>query len=175
MHFRVVIFLLLLHILPISTVHAQSNANIPKVRGIIGFSIPELLHVGARYQLDDIEIGVSVGSFKSTGQLLTLNADCIVHVFEDRNATGHKSWYGKIGFSSMHDEGEYEINDYVYTHLRFGHEFALSKTIGLQLDGGMMFELKHNEIQKKPSNSWFDFDFEFPVLPSIGLTTVIYL
>lgn len=153
---------------------ADMQSDIPKVRGVLGCSLPALLHIGARYRLDDIEIGFNVGSFPAPEQLLTLSADCVFHVFDARNETGNKSWFGSIGITSMHEDGEFEINDYVYTHLRFGHEFALSKSIGLQLDGGLMFELNHVEVQKKPS-TWFDFDFDFPVLPSIGLTTVFYL
>jgi len=30
---------------------------------------------------------------------------------------------------------------------------------------------QHDEIEKKPRNSWLNFDFNFPVLPSIGITT----
>jgi hypothetical protein len=41
----------------------------------------------------------------------------------------------------------------------------------LHIDAGMMFELQHDEIEKKPRNSWLNFDFNFPVLPSIGITT----
>jgi len=81
----------------------------------------------------------------------------------------------KIGISALHEDGEFEINEYMYGHMRLGHEFALSKTIALQLDGGLMFELSHQEIQKKPSNSWLDFGFDFPILRSIGLSTVFYL
>lgn len=155
--------------------HAQEPAlssELPKVRGMMGFSVPELIHVGTRYRIDDIEIGVNVGSAPSTGSVLTLSADCLIHLFGSRNATGHASWYGKVGITSMHEDTEFEIADYTYGHLRFGHEFALSKTIALQLDGGLMFELAHQEIQKKSRNTWFEFDF--PILPSIGLTTVFY-
>lgn len=161
----------------LSTLSAQEvlTDSLPKVRGVMGFSLPELVHLGARYRFDDIEIGLNAGSFPTSGSLLTFTADCMIHLFDSYASTGQKAWYGKVGISSMHEDGEFEINDYTYAHLRFGHEFGLSKTVALQLDGGVMFELSHSEIEKKPSNSWFNFEFEFPILPSIGLTTVFYL
>ncbi|MGA1308270.1 MAG: hypothetical protein ACO30M_10325, partial [Candidatus Kapaibacteriota bacterium] len=88
-----------------------------------------------------------------------------------RNELGNKPWYGKLGYTFMREESEVEINTWSYIHTRFGHEFALSNSIALQVDGGLMFQVNHGEIQKKPRNSWFNFDFEFPVLPSIGIST----
>lgn len=175
--FSIILCLLFFSIVP-RNLHAEDETqapNIPKVRGIIGCSLPELLHVGARYRINHMELGVNVGTAPSNGSLLTLSADCLFRIFLTRNEYGQAPWYGKIGISALHEDGEYEINDYTYGHMRLGHEFALSKTIALQLDGGLMFEMSHQEIQKKPSSSWFDFDFDFPILPSIGLSTVFYL
>lgn len=175
--FLIYIFLLFFSMVP-QILHAEDESQVvevPKVRGLIGCSLPELLHVGARYRINHLELGVNVGSAPSNGSLLTLSADCLFRIFLTRNEYGQTPWYGKIGISALHEDGEFEINDYTYGHMRLGHEFTLSKTIALQLDGGLMFELSHQEIQKKPSNSWFNFDFDFPILPSIGLSTVFYL
>jgi hypothetical protein len=142
------------------------------IRPIIGMSIPELLHIGVRYQMDDLQYGLNIGSFPAENEsIITYSADVIWHMFGEKNALNDKPWYGKIGYTFMREETEFEINTWSYAHLRFGHEFALSNFLALHIDAGLMFELQHDEIEKKPRNSWLNFDFDFPVLPSIGITT----
>lgn len=142
------------------------------IRPIIGMSIPELLHIGVRYQMDDLQYGLNIGSFPAENEsIITYSADVIWHMFGGKNALNDKPWYGKLGFTFMREETDFEINTWSYAHLRFGHEFALSNFIALHIDAGLMFELQHDEIEKKPRNSWLNFDFNFPVLPSIGITT----
>ena len=154
--------------------HSQDSTVIrsKSIRPIIGMSIPELLHIGVRYQMDDLQYGLNIGSFPAENEsIITYSADVIWHMFGEKNALNDKPWYGKIGYTFMREETDFEINTWSYAHLRFGHEFALSNFIALQIDAGLMFELQHDEIEKKPRNSWLNFDFDFPVLPSIGITT----
>ncbi len=155
-------------------VHSQDSkvTRSKSIRPIIGMSIPELLHIGVRYQMDDLQYGLNIGSFPAENEsIITYSADVIWHMFGEKNALNDKPWYGKIGYTFMREETEFEINTWSYAHLRFGHEFALSNFIALHIDAGLMFELQHDEIEKKPRNSWFNFEFDFPVLPSIGITT----
>ncbi|MFN4916529.1 MAG: hypothetical protein ACK5HH_03640 [Ignavibacteria bacterium] len=154
--------------------HSQDSIVIrsKSIRPIIGMSIPELLHIGVRYQMDDLQYGLNIGSFPTDNEsIVTYSADVIWHMFGEKNALNDKPWYGKIGYTFMREETDFEINTWSYAHLRFGHEFALSNFIALHIDAGLMFELQHDEIEKKPRNSWLNFDFNFPVLPSIGITT----
>lgn len=154
--------------------HSQDSTVIrsKSIRPIIGMSIPELLHIGVRYQMDDLQYGLNIGSFPAENEsIITYSADVIWHMFGEKNALNDKPWYGKIGYTFMREETDFEINTWSYAHLRFGHEFALSNFIALHIDAGLMFELQHDEIEKKPRNSWLNFDFNFPVLPSIGITT----
>jgi hypothetical protein len=157
-----------------SGLYAQETQLFTKngIRPMIGFSLPELLHIGARYQMDDLQYGLNIGSFPADkGSIITYSADVIWHMFGEKNALNDKPWYGKIGYSFMREETEFEINTWSYAHMRFGHEFALSNFLALHIDAGLMYELQHDEIEKKPRNSWLNFDFDFPVLPSIGITT----
>ena len=154
--------------------HSQDSIVIrsKSIRPIIGMSIPELLHIGVRYQMDDLQYGLNIGSFPADNEsIITYSADVIWHMFGEKNALKDKPWYGKIGYTFMREETEFEINTWSYAHMRFGHEFALSNFLALHIDAGLMFELQHDEIEKKPRNSWLNFDFNFPVLPSIGITT----
>lgn len=169
---KIILVLMLLY--SAEYMHSQDSTVIrsKSIRPIIGMSIPELLHIGVRYQMDDLQYGLNIGSFPAENEsIITYSADVIWHMFGEKNALNDKPWYGKLGFTFMREETDFEINTWSYAHLRFGHEFALSNFIALHIDAGLMFELQHDEIEKKPRNSWLNFDFNFPVLPSIGITT----
>jgi hypothetical protein len=45
-----------------SGLYAQETQLFTKngIRPMIGFSLPELLHIGARYQMDDLQYGLSI-------------------------------------------------------------------------------------------------------------------
>ena len=169
---KIILVLMLLY--SAEYMHSQDSTVIrsKSIRPIIGMSIPELLHIGVRYQMDDLQYGLNIGSFPAENEsIITYSADVIWHMFGEKNALNDKPWYGKLGFTFMREETDFEINTWSYTHVRFGHAFALSNFIALHIDAGLMFELQHDEIEKKPRNSWLNFDFNFPVLPSIGITT----
>lgn len=62
--FLIYIFLLFFSMVP-QILHAEDESQVvevPKVRGLIGCSLPELLNVGARYRINHLELGVNVGS-----------------------------------------------------------------------------------------------------------------
>lgn len=142
---------------------------------ILGIALPEGPLFGLRHQVNDIQIGLSLGFYPrgANQQAQSFNAELIVNTAGTRNALHNKPWYMRAGISYIQSENEYEISSDVVSHLRYGYEFALTKSLALQIDAGLMFHVSHQEIVKKPRNSWFNFDFDFPVLPSIGLTTAI--
>lgn len=173
---QLVVFLLIL--LMSSDIIAQDSidGHPQGFRPMVGFSLPELLHIGTRYQVNDMQYGLSIGSFPADNEsIITYSADIMWHLFGEKNALNMKPWYGKIGYTFMREETDFEINTWSYAHVRFGHAFALSNFIALHIDAGLMFQTMHQEIEKKPKNSWLNFDFEFPVLPSVGITTAYSL
>jgi len=50
--------------------HSQDSIVIrsKSIRPIIGMSIPELLHIGVRYQMDDLQYGLNIGSFPTDNE-----------------------------------------------------------------------------------------------------------
>lgn len=140
---------------------------------ILGISLPEGPLIGVRHQINDLQIGMSLGFYPrgNDQQFQSFNAELIINTAGTRNSLGNQPWYMRAGISYMQSENEYEWNSDVVSHLRYGYEFAISKSLAFQIDAGLMFHLSHQEIQKKPRNTWFELDFDFPILPSIGLTT----
>ena len=78
-------------------------------------------------------------------------------------------WFGKLGAMSFRDETEKEIHKYTYLNAKVGHDFLIDEHWGISVDAGIFYELSNQEIKKTSSNSWFKLDFDFHILPAIGV------
>lgn len=144
---------------------AQEKLNISG-----GLGLPELLNIGVRYQLEQVQIGFSVGSmpYGSGEYLVSFSGDVYYHFGGSSELSNRKPWYGRIGLNYLRDESELVIDKYFYLTTRFGRDFNISRKIGIEIDIGAIFQLSNKEIRKSPPSGW-DFNFEYPVLPSIGV------
>lgn len=160
--------------IPLFNLHAEEGSiDSIALKADIGIGIPELMHIGGYMKRGDADIGVIVGTFPfQEASTYSVSTVFLMHLFGGLNEAKNKPWIADLGISYVHDETAYEINKYAYVHCRWGYEYALSQTLCVQASAGIMFEVVHEEIEKKPSPSWFDFDFEFPVLPSLRINTV---
>jgi len=141
-----------------------------KVNISAGIGLPELLNIGVRYQLDQAQIGLSIGSMPVKDEsLISLSGDFYYHFGGSSKFSDIRPWYGRIGLNYVRDETETSVDKYLYLILRIGRDFNLSKKFGINIDAGLGPQLFHDEIMKKPSTSWFNLDFEFPVIPALGI------
>jgi len=160
--------ILLIFTLLISYCHqvfGQEQVNISA-----GFGIPELSNIGVRYQLDQVQIGLSVGSMPvENGSIISILGDIRYHFGGFSELSNRRPWYGRIGLNYLRDETENLIHKYLYFNTRIGRDFNISNKIGVEIDIGAIFQLSHEEIRKKPSNGCWICPIEFPVLPSVGI------
>ena len=70
---------------------------------------------------------------------------------------------------SFRDETEREIHKYTYINAKLGHDFLIDEHWGISVDAGIFYELSNQEIKKTSNNSWFNLDFDFHILPAIGV------
>lgn len=147
-----------------SQVHGQGKINIST-----GFGVPELYNIGMRYQIDQTQVGFSVGGvpFNSDGKIFSISGELYYHFAGDTKLSDRRPWFLKMGLTYLRDENEKAINKTSYLNTRLGRDFFLSKNIGIQIDGGAIFQLSSKTIRKKPSSGLFSIDF--PVLPSFGI------
>lgn len=146
-------------------VFAQEKINISA-----GIGLPELLNIGVRYQLDQAQIGLKVGSLPGNNdKLFSLSGDIYYHFGGLSDLSIRRPWYSKIGLNFFRDETEYTIFKYLYLDCRIGKDINLSKKMGINLDAGLGVQLILDKVKKKESYSWFNLDLSFPVIPTLGL------
>ncbi|WP_020568523.1 hypothetical protein [Neolewinella persica] len=147
---------------------AQKDFNITT-----GVGIPELLNVGVRYQINQFQIGSSIGSFPAIDESsISISSDVYYHFGRPSKLSTRRPWYGKIGLNYLRDEDEYKINKYLHFNTRIGREINISDKTGFQIEFGILHEMSSKSIIKKPlpSCTWcFNFDLSWPIIPSIGI------
>ena len=161
----------LFHILLIVTLLISYGHQVfgqEKVNISTGIGIPELLNIGVRYQYKQTQIGFSIGSMPLglSEKIISISSDIYYHFGGFTELSNRRPWYGRIGLNYLRDEDKYLIDKYVYLNSRIGRDFNISNKIGVEIGVGAIFQLSNEEIRKKPSSG---FDFEFPVIPSLGV------
>lgn len=114
-----------------SHISGQEKVNIS---GGLGF--PDLVNIGARYQLkqDSLQLGISIG----VGQgIQAISADIFNHFGGFSKLSTRRPWYLKVGFNIIHEPDE-EFSDWAFLfNLRLGRDINLSKKAGLNLEAGL--------------------------------------
>ncbi len=165
-HFLLALLLCFLFTRPI---YAQKSISL-----IAGAGLPELIHVGARYQVEQSQVGASIG-FASQA-LTSYNADFLFHFGKASTLSSRKPWYVKWNYTYLKEKNEYEkINTSLFGG-RIGREFNITQTFGIALDGGFIFRLDEDTTQLKPrpSSGWkLDLDLGILniLLPAVGINT----
>lgn len=158
---------LLFNIFISSWIHAQKKLSL-----IAGAGFPELYHVGARYQIKQSQIGISLGL--ASHSATTLTADYFYHYSKESTLSSRMVWYMRWNYTLLKEKDEYEI---IKTHtlgMRICREFNITTSFGIGLDAGLVFRLYEDitTIKQRPSSGW-DFDLELGVfeivLPAIGI------
>ena len=149
--------------------HSNQVFGQEKVNLSTGFGIPELLNIGVRYQLSQVQIGLSVGSIPVPNEnIISISGDVYYHFGGFSELSNRRLWYVKIGLNYLRDETESVIDKYLYLNTRVGRDFNISNKIGIEIDVGAIFQLDNEVIRKKPPSGW-NIDIEMPVIPSIGI------
>lgn len=149
----------------------QQGRGQEKINLASGFGLPELIHAGVRYQLNQAQIGFSYGAFSNREgeKLRSYTLETFIHIAGKSAFSQRKPAYLRLGLNRFTEDDSYTTDKYLYLVTRIGRDFNFSKVFGIQMDVGAAFELSHHEIQKVPNNSWFDLDMEFPVLPALSV------
>ncbi|NOX67119.1 MAG: hypothetical protein GXO85_15310 [Chlorobi bacterium] len=145
----------------------------------IGFGMYELANVAVRYQIEQTQIGFSIGTLPwSDDQTLSILGDVYYHFGDYSNLSSRKPWYIRFGLTYLHresikEEKYYLIEDHFYLNSRFGREFNISKKIGLYVDLGANFEIKYNRKENYRESTEETCcqggPQSFPVLPAVGI------
>lgn len=142
-----------------------------KVNISAGWGYPELLNVGARYQLEQVQIGVSVGSMpEKDDKVISFSSDLFLHFGGFSNLSSRRPWYIRMVLNHTRKENEYMYQRALYLSPRIGREINISKRMGIQLDiGAFFFLFDKTEAKGTPYGGGAIIDFDgLPFLPAFG-------
>ena len=143
-----------------------------KINITAGFGLPELINGGVRFQLNQVQLGISLGFIPDDYEdIISVAGDIYFHLTGSSKYSSRYQYYFRLGCDYFRLESEYDLDEYVYLNLRFGKDFDLSKKFGINVDGGIAIELDHKETAKKQQYSfWPDTDTNYGVFPSLGIS-----
>lgn len=150
----------------------QSKAQKP-LELTAGVGLPEIIHVGLRYNMDKTKLGFTLGGVPSgSSSIFTLGADVYSHFGRNAEQMDGSTWFVNFGINHLKENSEYAIEKWLFLKGRIGRAFYLSPVASIDLALGLMYEISHSQKDKTPQQcSWFCFDFSDTqkVIPSLSL------
>jgi len=164
-HLSFLFIVLVLLICPLHTTSAQEKLNLAA-----GVGLPELLNLNARFQFQQAQFGIGFGTLPVKDELIwSASTDLFFHFAGQSAFSARRPWYFRSGLVFLRDENDALIDKYLYLNLRVGRDLNLTPRLGIAPDAGILFELYNETVRPLPGTGW-NFDFDFPVLPTLGLT-----
>jgi len=147
----------------------QVFAQNEKIKISGGIGSPDQIYVGVNYQLNKVEVGLSVGSIplKNTHSI-TISSDIRYKFGEPKKLADSLKWYGRFGLSFMRFENEVSIEKILFLNPRIGREFNFSNKFGMDIDFGTVLQLHYEREAKNTSQTFPTFEYETPFL-SFGI------
>lgn len=141
------------------TLTAQEKWNITA-----GAGFPEFLNIGASYQFNQAQAGLSGILIPfAEGIIFSVSADYYRHFGGKSKFSMRKPWYLRpnLNFTSSGDKQDYQR--LLYLSFRVGRDINFSPKLGMAIDIGPGFRL-----MKQPKINDDFFDVAEPVIPSFG-------
>lgn len=159
--FMIVISLNIFHFLVSSQVLGQNKVNLTA-----GLGTPELLNIGIRYQLNQKQIGFSIGTLPAKGETyVSVSGDFYYHFSESSELSDRRLWYLRTGLNYYHNEQTILLQDYLSIYVRFGRDFNLSEKVGIAVDVGLTYQLWENiQIDSGPLSISISSEPNFPII-----------
>jgi hypothetical protein len=137
-----------------------------------GISFPELINTGIRAQLNQVQIGFSIGSFPASDKtFFTLTGDVYYHFAGHSSLSNRRLSFVKAFLNYYDYENTAEKDVITSFGIGIGRDIYFSHRVGITLDGGVNFVLNENKVQKNPvDNSWIKEDSILPMfLPCLEI------
>ena len=138
-----------------------------RVNVTLGIGMPELLNIGVRYQANQTQLGLSVGSLPLKDEtIISISAETYYHFAGRSQLSTRWPWYVRFGMNYLRNETKTVLDKYLYANLRVGRDFNISEEIGINIDIGLTIEVIWDMTIKEPPGQLFNIDF--PILPGLG-------
>jgi len=142
-----------------------------------GIGFPEALNIGILYQFNQLQIGLSIGTYPASESgisrwswesLISLSGDFYYHFNGSSKYSEIRPWYGRIGLNCLRLEECSYIKNKLNTYLRLGRDFNLLKGFGISIDVGAGVHFYDWFIEKGQSNSR-SYYFGIVAIPTFGV------
>ena len=117
-----------------------------KVNVSIGAGFLETLNIGIRYQLNQSQIGLSIGTWPSDpgswfdwNSLISISGDYYYHFGGFSEFSDLRPWYGRIGLDFLRIGWDDDVENNLEPHFRIGRDFYFNRDFGFSLDAGVGF------------------------------------
>jgi|APDOM4702015248_1054824.scaffolds.fasta_scaffold44684_2 hypothetical protein len=142
-----------------------------------GVGAPELANATLRYQLKQVQVGVSYGWIKAKGDELTaLTTNVSIHLWGSSPLSDKHVWFLRPGLTFFKDRSSDIIDSYTYGNLQIGRDLLISKRVGIELYGGLSVELDHSREDRAPDPEFdFNIDIDIPIFFSAGISIYVRL
>jgi hypothetical protein len=117
-----------------------------KVNITAGAGFLETLNIGLRYQLNQSQWGLSIGTWPSVtdswfdwSSLISISGDFYYHFGGFSEFSDLRPWYGRVGLDFIRIGWDGDIENNLEPHFRIGRDFYLNRAFGFSLDAGVGF------------------------------------
>lgn len=127
----------------VSSVRSQGNVTLTS-----GIGFPEMINIGARYQMKNVQLGSSIGYFNSGAESISFCGDLFIHLGDKKELTDLPPWFMRIGLNYTRRESDTKINKYTYLNWRAGRDIYFTRNWGISVDLLVAFRISNKETLK---------------------------
>ena len=141
-----------------------------KVDITLGIGFPKFMNAGIRYQLNQTQLGFSIGSIPLKDEtIISINSGVQYHFAGTSELSDRRPWYVGSGLNYIYDESESIIEKNLYLIIEVGWDINFTKKFGMDAYIGAGLLLFEKRVRKTPPG-WFNFEIKLPVIPTIGVS-----
>ncbi len=159
----------LLLVLPLLQTYAQKPWEVSA-----GIGLPEMIHVGLRYGMDNTKWGITLGGIPAgSSSIFTMGADFYSHFGHNSDEMDGSTWFVNFGINHLKENSEYAIEKWLFLKGRIGRSFYLTPAASIDAGLGLMYEVHHKRKEKTTGQcTWFCFDFSnaIKVVPILSIS-----
>jgi hypothetical protein len=115
----------------------------------LGIGFPQLLNVGVRAQLKQVQIGFAIGTIPGSDKtFLTVSGDVYCHFAGHSSKSDRRLSFVKASWNYFKYENTVEKDVINSIGIAAGRDIYFSHKVGMTFDGGIGYISKENKIQK---------------------------
>jgi hypothetical protein len=152
-------------LLTFSLIYGYPVSGQEKINLYGGLGLPEVLVLGARFQFDQVQLGLGIGSNIPSDLTpifsgLSFSSDVSYHFGGISQKSDRRTWYIKGGLSKLVDLNKEPNSIPLVFYFRIGRDINLCKKLGLNIEPGII-------IGKKFINEMLSYNHG--IAPSFGI------